>query len=661
MMFRKNHIYKVLKSVSGLLLLLCTFALAGCVESLLPEPGDPDNVESENLTIYFNLSLSGNNTSSRSETEGDGTSNEDKKKDPENPEFNNEDTYKAEENENIIHGFKLYFYYYDDKKNDYDSFFLSSPESEPLDFNKDPQNKKTITLSIEPEILKKIAGNENVELYFVGNSNDQIEAALEKFNPMTAKVTEIRYPDSQYNSTTKTYTITNRKEWDWLGKFEKGGFSMPIVSSSHFKVNLKDLEIGELESFQRGEGYNGKNYKEVRDNLIRVLGAAFGGRTLYLERINARIDIADGSPDKNNPNMYPLFYTQTGHEAFFKDGKCLLNLKLTRIDPVTVHKQSYIFRHTALGDEYGAFYNESPNGDGSEDNSSGLTQGYQISLFGDEMGTDSNYYNWVIDCDAEDKKLYREAHNWTQSSEDNTFLRDHFYLCPLRRDNHSLAFFYLGALLSYTGMEFDGKHPVNESRHHNHLYDGFHYSTSKIYGNREYYPWRYMPENTMPSQKDMIRGFSSGVRYEVILCNENGEPFTRDMVRNIEENGEGLPYKFEIYHIDNSVTGDRLRITIGEEMVDEIFFVGSTPEDREGFVRLYYYYFFRHNFNSNDPVAPKPMKYGLVRNNIYRLCLTGFNGLPRPYNFEEPDDPYDLIVDLNVMNWTKRQTSITFK
>ena len=639
----KSNIYRYIKDILkiGIWVLFLPICLSSCInETFLNEPEDPEpNLTDEKITFSFKLSLTGNAT--RSGTDNNGSSDEDQKNSKDRPDLVYKDTYPAVKNENIINGFKLFFVSQES------TFSLTSGQT--LDFNEDEDTEytKTVTISITSEELKRFAGQE-FQVYFVGNITPTVETAfLTGFDPMTAKVDNIP-----------------ATETSWLGVFEKDGFSMPIVSRSEFKVDLKNLNIEDIVCFEEGKGNGTDSYKVIVDRLRNVLGGAFGG-VMTLERINARIDIADGSPDPDNPNMYPFFYTKKGHEEFFNaEGKCLLNLKLTRIDPITVHKQSYLFRHTAKGDNNGAIYNEA---------TSENPGGYEISLFGDENGDVTGEYNWIIDCDAEYKREYKDI--WTANSEDNTELGKHFYQSPLRRDNHALAFFEQ-ELKAYTGMEYiknNGKieinHPNDESRHDNHLYKGYSYDSGAEYDNMIYYPWRYMPENTLPSVKEMIRGFSTGIRYEVVLCDEAGDPFTYDKVLEYQEK-QNLPYRIELYrHNDNSNSSNdtenfnRVKITIGEETLDNIYLVGKMPETpiKQCAVRLYYFYFFRHNFNSQNPVAPKPMKYGIVRNNIYRLCMKGFNGLPRPYNFEDPDDPYDLIVDLKVLDWTKRKTAITFK
>lgn len=63
---------------------------------------------------------------------------------------------------------------------------------------------------------------------------------------------------------------------------------------------------------------------------------------------------------------------------------------------------------------------------------------------------------------------------------------------------------------------------------------------------------------------------------------------------------------------------------------------------------LDYYYFIRHNDNGSSFLMG-PMEFGIVRNNIYKLCVESISDLPEPYNPENPAEGVNLLV--SVKKW----------
>lgn len=152
---------------------------------------------------------------------------------------------------------------------------------------------------------------------------------------------------------------------------------------------------------------------------------------------------------------------------------------------------------------------------------------------------------------------------------------------------------------------------------------------SDNYGNKEYHPWCYISENTLPSVDKMIEGLSTGVAFRVILCKEDGTALT---AAELSETA-GVRY--------DSATST---LSVGSE--------SRLVETVNGNLALIYYYWIRHNDSSNSVAVTDPMEFAVVRNNIYKLSISKFNSLPRLFNPEDPDEaPEDIELKVAVSPW----------
>ena len=84
----------------------------------------------------------------------------------------------------------------------------------------------------------------------------------------------------------------------------------------------------------------------------------------------------------------------------------------------------------------------------------------------------------------------------------------------------------------------------------------------------------------------------------------------------------------------------------------------------------YYYYWNRHNDNLNNGVMG-PMEFAVVRNNVYKLSVTGIHAVGHPRISEnDPDKPTPntpdedtklyLTVQCRVLPWVVRKNDIVF-
>lgn len=137
-----------------------------------------------------------------------------------------------------------------------------------------------------------------------------------------------------------------------------------------------------------------------------------------------------------------------------------------------------------------------------------------------------------------------------------------------------------------------------------------------------YFFWKYIPENTLPSENSQIQGYTTGVKFHARIT--------------------GTPEGVDIDGADPiTINYQGESITVNHSPAS-----GSNPA---GYY-LDYYYFIQHNDNGLDGVMGV-MEYGIVRNNVYRLSLLSIDGLPRPYGPEEPDEDPRLTLKVRVKKW----------
>ncbi len=113
--------------------------------------------------------------------------------------------------------------------------------------------------------------------------------------------------------------------------------------------------------------------------------------------------------------------------------------------------------------------------------------------------------------------------------------------------------------------------------------------------------------------------------------------------------------------------------TLTGEIAAQAGFTVYTKNDKTKAYDVYYYYVNRHNDTGNDKVEEldKPMRYGVVRNNVYKLHVKNIKkyghpfepkGDPDPYKPDEKVDPENIYfeVGVKVLPWTVRVNDIEF-
>lgn len=124
----------------------------------------------------------------------------------------------------------------------------------------------------------------------------------------------------------------------------------------------------------------------------------------------------------------------------------------------------------------------------------------------------------------------------------------------------------------------------------------------------------YVPENCIPAADKQLQGYSTGAHFRF----------------KITKAPEGID-------LDGT---DPITVKAKGE-------TKTVVRDADGNFYLDYYYFIKHNDNL-DPAVMGPMEFGIVRNNIYRLKIESIDGLPEPYDPENPDEDPKGSLKLNV-------------
>ncbi|WP_278365110.1 Mfa1 family fimbria major subunit [Phocaeicola barnesiae] len=272
-------------------------------------------------------------------------------------------------------------------------------------------------------------------------------------------------------------------------------------------------------------------------------------------------------------------------------------------------------------------------------------------------GTSANY---VVDTDADWKSSY------SSGSES-----DHFYYIYQPNDASASTYDW-DRITDVTGT--NGTDDNNNS-----------WNTDNSKG--DYKIWCYATENTIPAQvSNQKKGITTGVAFKGEI-----QGATADMKTLL--NGTNTVYVFdnilwgtwdnvktaaEVTESGNTTLANPLLAAAYKEAmkggyadakaVDAGFTIFKPNTD--GKYEVLYYYWNRHNDNDNNG-SMGPMEFAVVRNNVYKLSVTGVNKFghptnpgddPDPENPEDPDEEDDVYfkVAVEVLPWVVRINDIEF-
>ena len=393
----------------------------------------------------------------------------------------------------------------------------------------------------------------------------------------------------------------------------KDYYTLTDATNATIWTKNKFLMTNADDDYERTLPANLDNYK-VESN-------PFDLETIKVERAAARFDYKSSDASET--------YTLMEDE----DGKAEVTVTLTDMALVNLSKEFYYLRRVS--------------DDGTSTNA---------TIGGTETKT-----NYVVDTDYEWKGKY---------SEETTDKASHFFY--VYNPNSASTTDYAWTSISSLTSE-DNDESWNSGENANDKRKGY-----KI--------WRYATENTIPDQvSNQKKGITTGVVFK-------GEIQGKGDMANLL-NGEKTVYVF-----DNILWGEWSDVRTAAEVtesgkttlanpllaaayneaikggytdakaVDAGFTIFKPNADKK--YEVLYYYWNRHNDNDNNG-SMGPMEFAVVRNNVYKLSVTGVNKFghptnpsddPDPENPEDPDEEDDVYfkVAVEVLPWVVRINDIEF-
>lgn len=379
------------------------------------------------------------------------------------------------------------------------------------------------------------------------------------------------------------------------------------TKNGHFLMTNAD------DDYERTLPANLDNYK-VESN-------PFDLETIKVERAAARFDYKSSDADET----YTLMKDENGDPE--------VTITLTDMALVNLSKEFYYLRRVSA--------------DGTSTN----------AIIGD---TETNT-NYVVDTD----------YDWKSGSTITDYSGHFFYVY---NKNSASADYTWTSISSLTNNDDDNNNSWN---------------TNNSKG--DYKIWRYATENTIPAKvSNQKKGITTGVVFK-------GEIQGKGDMANLL-NGENPVYVFdnilwgtwedveeaaEATESGNTTLANPLLAAAYNKAMEDPDASDTEIEKKAvaaGFTifkpnankkyEVLYYYWNRHNDNKNNG-SMGPMEFAVVRNNVYKLSVTGVNKFghptnpgddPDPENPEDPDEEDDVYfrVAVEVLPWVVRINNIEF-
>ncbi len=201
--------------------------------------------------------------------------------------------------------------------------------------------------------------------------------------------------------------------------------------------------------------------------------------------------------------------------------------------------------------------------------------------------------------------------------------------------------------------------------------DKYYAQFSSDYSNPDYVKWNtfnavsttpnyktaYCLENCMlaPAQKN---GYSTGVIFKAIM-EPNSNVYTLNATGALELVKDKQSYPETLYFFQQKfyATAEALAVAVQASGLSDGKYQASKYEKSDDGYRCYYKYWIRH-LDNNNPSVMGVMEFGVVRNNLYRMLITGVSDLGNGNPSIVPNIPDEgetnLKVVLNVKPWTVR-------
>ncbi len=204
--------------------------------------------------------------------------------------------------------------------------------------------------------------------------------------------------------------------------------------------------------------------------------------------------------------------------------------------------------------------------------------------------------------------------------------------------------------------------------------------TDNLDGN--YNIWRYATENTIPSIEAQKHGISTGIVFRGTLEFNLYTGFSPNPTTTIYiYDGVYLGEWDDVIDISNKkhyqtqpgiVNACQQAVAFGQDNTEALKALGfkSITPDEDGNYWVYYYYWNRHNDNSDNTTMGR-MEFATVRNNVYKLSINSVKGFGHPDPTSEDVDPDPILpdgpnetddavmdVEVEVYPWVVRENSI---
>lgn len=517
------------------------------------------------------------------------------------------------------------------------------------------------------------AGKDQVNLYVFCNPTMELKQIFEKSGTDNKWIDEIATLEEEPNGTATGAAV-------WGGNDHKAGFLMATASSKDIKKyipkNFTDWDNFTTEN--NAFDFSGKNTLSNGTEIGNI-------GNIRVERVVARFDFKDGSPSKDQTYVIAE-----------KDDKPTLKVKLNKMALINMSKHFYYLRRVS--------------GNGLADNGladNGLPN--KVEICGTEYDSGQSW-NYVVDTDAEQKKGDINA---------SYPFADYFNFCLGHQDNNTWSIDETARDQWYTSLISDviKKDEDNDDKwNNNHSRDG-------------YRIWRYATENTIPGMNKQENGISTGIVFKgKIQVTTDAPQALQDAINKATggSNADAILYAYsnQLYVSWTEVREAALDATANEEFKKAVFgtpkntpsktvysddtkspdylwniwhnvkshndaaalsafkevatnkdhqftlYQSSRDENDGAGYYCYYFYWNRHNDNSNNGVMG-PMEFAVVRNNVYKLSVVDINRLGHPRLSENDPDPVDpgtpdekgdiyLKLSVEVLPWVVRINDIEF-
>ncbi len=431
---------------------------------------------------------------------------------------------------------------------------------------------------------------------------------------------------------------------------------------------------------------------------------------IKVERMASRFDFKDGSPDNTDANTYDVIKDT--------DGNVLIQIALQKMSLVNLSKSMYNFRRVSTnGQDAGAVI-------GDAETSSNYVVGPNAAAFvaatnnnfgynetSEQYSFDFSNYFWQSFFTQTGRMDYSKWQNFAKISDvlggasDNYGAKEYVIW-------HYAAENVIPALPSRqqngisTGVVFKGKMIGTDALKESNsaLYAAL--NGEAIQGNQNvdpilysfngslYFTWNEMFKAAIKASVEMkndvpvvdsegkITVNRSNSLYLAVFGNGGLPEFTWGESENKYSDPDGLEVdpnspnnKWEIWNaavIANSSTISSALANMRQAMTGAgiTLYQSSTDTDFGKGYYCYYFYWNRHNDN-NDLGTTNPMEFAVVRNNVYKLAVTGISQLGHPRTPENdpdsptpdtPDESTDIYITVTceVLPWVVRVNNIEF-